>query len=171
MSIKIIVDSTTDLTSSTRNRVTVVPLTVCFGADEYIDGVNLTHKEFYEKLIESDTLPTTSQATPSAFMRALDDVLEPDDSAVIITLSSKLSGTYQSAVIAASDYENVYVVDSSSAAIGASILTEFALQCLEEGMSAAEIAEALEKKKEDVCLIAMLDTLEYLKKAAGFLRP
>ena len=113
MSIKIIVDSTTDLTSSTRNRVTVVPLTVCFGADEYIDGVNLTHKEFYEKLIESDTLPTTSQATPSAFMRALDDVLEPDDSAVIITLSSKLSGTYQSAVIAASDYENVYVVDSS----------------------------------------------------------
>ncbi len=164
MSIKIIVDSTTDLTNSTRNRVTVVPLTVCFGAEEYIDGVNLTHKEFYEKLIESDTLPTTSQATPSAFMKALDDVLKPDDSAVIITLSSKLSGTYQSAVIAASDYENVYVVDSSSAAIGASILTEFALQCLDEGMSAAEIADALEKKKEDICLIAMLDTLEYLKK-------
>ena len=164
MSIKIIVDSTTDLTNSTRNRVTVVPLTVCFGADEYIDGVNLTHKEFYEKLIESDTLPTTSQATPSAFMKALDDVLEQGDSAVIITLSSKLSGTYQSAVIAASDYENVYVVDSSSVAIGTSILTEFALQCLEEGMSAAEIVETLEKKKEDVCLIAMLDTLEYLKK-------
>ena len=94
----------------------------------------------------------------------LDEVLKPDDSAVIITLSSKLSGTYQSAVIAASDYENVYVVDSSSVAIGTSILTEFALQCLEEGMSAAEIAETLEKKKEDVCLIAMLDTLEYLKK-------
>ena len=125
---------------------------------------NTTTMSVYEKLIESDTLPTTSQATPSAFMRALDDVLEPDDSAVIITLSSKLSGTYQSAVIAASDYENVYVVDSSSAAIGASILTEFALQCLDEGMSAAEIADALEKKKEDICLIAMLDTLEYLKK-------
>lgn len=164
MSIKIIVDSTTDLTNNTRNRVTVVPLTVCFGVEEYIDGVNLTHKEFYEKLIESDTLPTTSQAAPAAFIKVLDEVLKPDDSAVIITLSSKLSGTYQSAVIAASDYENVYVVDSSSVAIGTSILTEFALQCLEEGMSAAEIAETLEKKKEDVCLIAMLDTLEYLKK-------
>ncbi len=164
MSIKIIVDSTTDLTNSTRSRVTVVPLTVCFGSDEYIDGVNLTHKEFYEKLIESDTLPTTSQAAPAAFIKVLDEVLEPNDSAVIITLSSKLSGTYQSAVIAASDYENVYVVDSSSVAIGTAILTEFALQCLDEGMSAAEIAEALEQKKEDVCLIAMLDTLEYLKK-------
>jgi len=164
MSIKIIVDSTTDLTDSIKERVTIVPLTVCFGTEEYIDGVNLTHQKFYEKLIESDTLPTTSQASPAAFLDVFENCLMPGDSAVVITLSSKLSGTYQSAVIAAGEYENVYVVDSSSVAIGTAILTEFALNCLDRGLSAKEIAHALDEKKKKVCLIAMLDTLEYLKK-------
>lgn len=164
MSIKIIVDSTADLTASVRERVSIVPLTVLFGEEEYIDGVTLTHQEFYEKLIESDVLPTTSQATPSAFMKVFDEVLSPGDHAIVITLSSKLSGTCQSALIAASDYPDLYVVDSTSVAIGTGILAEYALQCVDQGMSAAEIAAALEEKKKSICVIAMLDTLEYLKK-------
>lgn len=164
MSVKIIVDSTADLTASVRERVSIVPLTVLFGEEEYIDGVTLTHQEFYEKLIESDVLPTTSQATPAVFMNVFEEVLAPEDSAVVITLASKLSGTCQSALIAAADYNAVHVVDSTSVAIGAGILAEYALQCVDQGMSAAEIAAALEEKKKSICVIAMLDTLEYLKK-------
>ncbi len=164
MSVKIIVDSTTDLTDEVRSRVCVVPLTLRFGETEYIDGVTINHTEFYEKLIESDLLPTTSQASPSAFSEVFEKNISGDDSAVVITLSGNLSGTYQSAVIAASDYDNVYVIDSGTVAIGTAILTEFALQCADKGMSATDIAAAVEEKKNSVCVIAMLDTLEYLKK-------
>ena len=164
MSVKIIVDSTTDLLPSIREQVTVVPLTVCFGQEEFTDGVTITHEQFYEKLVECDVLPTTSQASPAAFSRVLSETLAPGDSALILTLSSELSGTYQSAVIAAGEFEKVFVVDSSSVAIGTGILTEYALECVKKGMSAKEIAEEIERKKKDVCVIAMLDTLEYLKK-------
>lgn len=164
MSVKIIVDSTTDLLPSIREQVTVVPLTVCFGQEEFTDGVTITHEQFYEKLVECDVLPTTSQASPAAFIRVLSETLAPGDSALILTLSSELSGTYQSAVIAAGEFEEVFVVDSSSVAIGTGILTEYALKCVKKGMSAKEIAEEIERKKKDVCVIAMLDTLEYLKK-------
>lgn len=164
MSVKIIVDSTTDLLPSIREQVTVVPLTVCFGQEEFTDGVTITHEQFYEKLVECDVLPTTSQASPAAFIRVLSETLAPGDSALILALSSELSGTYQSAVIAAGEFEGVFVVDSSSVAIGTGILTEYALKCVKKGMSAKEIAEEIERKKKDVCVIAMLDTLEYLKK-------
>lgn len=164
MSVKIIVDSTTDLLPSIREQVTVVPLTVCFGQEEFTDGVTITHEQFYEKLVECDVLLTTSQASPATFIRVLSETLAPGDSALILTLSSELSGTYQSAVIAAGEFEEVFVVDSSSVAIGTGILTEYALECVKKGMSAKEIAEEIERKKKDVCVIAMLDTLEYLKK-------
>ncbi len=164
MSVKIIIDSTTDLIESVKEKVEVVPLTIRFGDEEYIDGVTIDHKMFYEKLVESDTIPTTSQATPSAFVPVFDKIKENGDSAVVITLSSKLSGTYQSACLAASDYDNIYVVDSSSVAIGAGILVEYALSLEKEGLSAEEIAKKIEEKKEDIIIVAMLDTLEYLKK-------
>lgn len=164
MSVKIIVDSTADLNESVRDRFAVVPLSIYFGEEEYVDGITITHHQFYEKLIESDVLPTTSQAAPSAFMKVFDEVLGPDDSAVVITISSKLSGTCQSALIAATEYPNVYVVDGNSAAIGTGILAEYALHLVDEGKTAEEIARILDEKKKDICLIAMLDTLEYLKK-------
>lgn len=164
MSIKIITDSTTNLAEGLKDKVITVPLTVCFGSEEFIDGVTIDHKSFYEKLIECDVLPTTSQASPAAFADVYENALAPGDSAVVVTLSSKLSGTYQSAVIAAAEYDNISVVDSCSVAIGTGILIEYALQCVAEGMSAQQTADALEQKKKDVCLIAMLDTLEYLKK-------
>lgn len=164
MRVRIIIDSTTDLAPKLEGQVTIVPLTVRFGTEEYIDGVTITHEEFYNKLVESNVLPTTSQATPAAFEEVFKEVAAAGDSAVVITVASQFSGTCQSARIAAEDYDNIYVVDSGSVTMGAGILTEFALRCACSGMEAAQIAELLEKKKEDICLIALLDTLEYLKK-------
>ena len=163
MATKIIVDSTTDLIPKVKKEVRIVPLTVHFGEEEYIDGVTIDHKMFYEKLVESDVLPKTSQASPAAFMEEFEHVKESGDSAVVITVSSTLSGTYQSAMIAAQEYDNIYVVDSQSVAIGASILAERALQLVKEGFSAKEIAEKLEEEKAKIVMVALLDTLEYLK--------
>lgn len=164
MGIRIIVDSTADLTPEFKDRVHVVPLTLNFDTEEYIDGVTIDHKTFYEKLIESDVLPTTSQATPNAFMKEFDKAKEAGDSAVVITLSSKFSGTYQSATIAATDYENIYIVDSTSAAMGSGILVEMAFRLLDEGKTAKEIVKALEEEKKKIVVVALVDTLEYLKK-------
>lgn len=164
MSVKIIVDSTTDLADSLKEKVTTVPLTVRFGEEEFIDGVTINHKMFYEKLIESDVIPTTSQAAPAAFVPYFDEIKNSGDGAVVIAISSKLSGTYQSACIAAEDYDDIYVVDSSSVTIGAGVLVEYALSLAESGMSAKDIAKKLEEEKDNIIIVAMLDTLEYLKK-------
>ena len=164
MKTRIIVDSTADLMPEYKERVHTVPLTVNFGTEEYIDGVTIEHKTFYEKLIESDVLPTTSQATPDAFMKEFDKVKEAGEAAVVITLASKFSGTYQSATIAAEDYENIYIVDSSSAAMGSGILVELAFRLLDEGKGAEEIAAILEEEKKKIVVVALVDTLEYLKK-------
>ena len=164
MSVRIIADSTADLMPGYQERVHTVPLTVIFGEESFLDGVTIDKKEFYERLVESDVLPTTSQAAPAAFICELDKAKEAGDSAVVITVSSKLSGTYQSAVIAAADYDDVYVVDSGSAAIGSGILVELACRLQDEGLSAAEIAAALNEAKEKLIVVALVDTLEYLKK-------
>ena len=163
--VNIIVDSTADITEDVKERLTVVPLTLRFGDEEYIEGVTIQKKEFYQKLIESDVLPKTSQAVPADFSDIFEKIAAAGESAVVITLSSKLSGTWQSAMIAAREYEDsVYVVDSRNVAIGAAILAKLALRLVDEGMGAREIVERLEKEREKICLIAMLDTLEYLKK-------
>lgn len=163
MKTRIIVDSTADLLPHIRERVHVVPLTVHFGQQEYIDGVTIDHKTFYEKLIETDELPTTSQATPAAFAEAYEQAAQAQQEAVVITVAAGLSGTYQSAVIAAEEYENIHVVDSGSVAIGNSILAELALRYLDEGMGAAEIAARLEENKKKIMVVALVDTLEYLQ--------
>ena len=163
MKTRIIVDSTADLLPEYKERVHVVPLTVHFGDQEYIDGVTIDHKTFYEKLIETDVLPSTSQATPVAFAKQYELAKQAGEAVVAITVSSKLSGTYQSAVIAAEDYENIYIVDSGSAAIGSGILAELALQYLDAGMQAQEIAAKLEEEKEKIVIVALVDTLDYLK--------
>ena len=164
MNVRIITDSTADLIPGTKERVSVVPLTVHFGDEEYIDGVTIDHKTFYEKLIETDVMPTTSQASPAAFDARYAQVRDAGESAVVITISSSLSGTYQSAVIAACEYENIYVVDSGSAAIGTGILVELALQMVQQGLDAKEIASRLEAEKKNILVVALVDTLEYLKR-------
>lgn len=164
MKTRIIVDSTADLTPEYKERVQTVPLTVYFGEQEFIDGVTIDKKAFYEKLIETNVSPTTSQPTPDAFISEFEKVKEAGESAVVITLSSKLSGTYQSAKIAAEEYENIYIVDGMSATVGTGILVELAIRLLDEGKSAKEIAEILEREKEKVLVVALIDTLEYLKR-------
>lgn len=162
MKTRIIVDSTADLPASLVGNVDVVPLTVHFGEEEFVDGVTIDHKTFYEKLVESDALPSTSQATPARFAEVFEK-LEGD--AVVITLASELSGTYQSAVIAAEDYEGrVFVVDSRTAAIGAGILAKYAMELAESDMSAQQIAQELTVQRDKVRVVALLDTLEYLKR-------
>ena len=164
MNVELIVDSTVDVPERVRSRLTVVPLTIHFGQEEFLDGVTMDRHRFYERLVESDVLPTTSQASPAAFDQELRRVRDSGSAAVVLTISSKLSGTYQSACIAAADYDNVYVVDSGTAAIGTGILAEYALTCIDRGMDAAALVRELTEKREDVCVLALVDTLEYLKR-------
>lgn len=165
MNVKIIADSTSDLMPRARKKCGIVPLTVHFGEEEYIDGVTIDHQQFYEKLIESDVLPTTSQPTPEAFAELYRQAVEAGQKVVVITISAKLSGTYQSANIAAMDFPGqVFVVDSKNVAIATSILVERALEKAEAGMEAEEIARFLTEEREKLCLVAMVDTLEYLKR-------
>ena len=164
MSVQIIVDSSVDVAERFRERLHIVPLIIHFGEEELIDGVTINKEQFYRRLVESEQLPFTSQASPVAFQKVYEEVTQAGDSAVVIILASKLSGTYQSACIAAGDFDNIYVVDSQTAAIGAGVLTEYALARAEAGADARELAAELERKREDVCLVALLDTLEYLKR-------
>ena len=165
MGVKIVVDSTADLLPQVAEQMTVVPLTIRFDDTEYVQGVDITNQEFYEKLVESDVLPTTSQATPFQFEEVFQKAVTGGDEVVCITLSQKLSGTYQSAMVAAADFSgSVYVVDSESVAIGAGILAEYALRLVGQGMGAKEIYEELLTARKKVRVLAMLDTLEYLKK-------
>lgn len=165
MSVQIIIDSTVDMAPGLESRVKIVPLTIHFGEKEYVSGVDMDSRRFYEMLVESDTLPTTSQPTPLAFDKVFSEAVNAGDSVVCVTIASKLSGTFQSASIAAADYPGrVFVVDSQSAAIGSGILAQYALELADRGMSAEEIALNLMGKRERVRLLAMVDTLEYLKK-------
>ena len=164
MHTRIIVDSTADLMPEILEQVHVVPLTVQFGEEELIDGVTIDKKTFYEKLVESDVLPTTSQATPEAFIKEFEMVKQAGEQAVVITISSKLSGTYQSAMLAAREYDNIYIIDGNTTAIGSGILVELACKLLHSGMDAKKIAEKLEEEKKKIVVVALVDTLEYLKK-------
>ena len=165
MSVRILVDSTADLTPEIQSQMTVIPLTIHFGDEEYRDGIDMTGHEFYEKLVESDVLPTTSQATPYQFTEAFREAVDAGDQVVAILISSKLSGTYQSACIAAEDFEGqVFVIDSHSVAIGSGILAEYALRLAKQGLTASEITDVILEKRDDVKLVALLDTLEYLKR-------
>ncbi len=162
---KIITDSASDIVDNQREDLLVLPITISFGAEEFRDGENLTHREFYEKLVESDELPVTSQIPPAVFEQAYEEVTNNGEEAIVITMSSKISGTYQSANIGAEDYQGkVFIVDSENASLGQRILVEYALRLKDQGLSVQEILEKLEKEKKNIRLIALLDTLEYLKK-------
>ena len=165
MSVKIIVDSTADLTPEVAQQVKIVPMTILFGDKQYVSGVDIDSKKFYELLVESDVLPTTSQPTPYAFSQVFQEVVDAGDTAVCLTVSSKLSGTYQSASIAAEEFPGkIFVVDTLTVAIGGGILAEYALQLANSGMEAEELARELLAQRQKVRVLALVDTLEYLKK-------
>ena len=164
MSVQIITDSGVDAAARFRERFTIIPLRVSFGDTDYSDGVTLNKEDFYKKLETADVLPKTSQATPPAFEKVFRRMREEGKEAVVITVTSRLSGTYQNACLAAEDYPNIRVVDSRNVAIGSGVLAEYAQQCADRGMGLDELAEHLVKVRDEVCLVASVDTLEYLKK-------
>lgn len=167
MAIRFIIDSAADIIPSEADALGLIhiPLKVMFGEMEYSDAVDLTHKEFYEKLIEGDEFPKTSQINPDTFASVFRKVVDDGDTAVVITLSGKLSGTYQSAMIAAEDFEGkVFVVDSENVCIGERILIQYGLKLRDQGFRASEIAAELDVQKKHIRVLALLDTLEYLKK-------
>lgn len=165
MKVKIVVDSTADLTPAVRERVIVAPLTVHFGDTEYVDGVTITPYEFYQKLSDCAQLPHTSQATPFVFAEAFEQAISEGCEVLALTCSSRLSGTFQSAEIAAGDYPGkVFVVDTRHIAISESIMVEYALRLIDSGMGAEEAARELMAVRDKVRLMAVVDTLEYLQR-------
>ncbi len=163
--IRIVTDSASDIPSGMYPGVTVVPLAVTFGDETYLDGVTLTHQQFYDKLIESDELPTTSMVSPGEFSQVFAEAVEAGEDVVAVVLSSKLSGTYESALLAARQFPGrVYVADTMNATLGERIQVEYALRLRDEGLDAASIARQVEGMRDRVRTIGVLDTLEYLRK-------
>ncbi len=162
--IRIITDSASDIVEKI-DGVTVLPMLINFGEETFEDGVDLSHAAFYDKLTASDTLPTTSQVTPFRFEEAFETAVEAGETVVAITLSSKLSGTFGAATQASAAFpDKVFVVDSESAAMGERALVDVAVRLRDAGLSAKEIAEKLEEAKKRIRLVALVDTLDYLKK-------
>lgn len=167
MSITIITDSTADLTREecAQTGVKVVPLKTIFADGEYLDGVDLTPRQFYQKLAGAKQLPVTSQPSPFMFEQLFRPAVEAGDEVVAILISGQISGTVQSARIAAEAVGGpIHIVDSENTIIGLRLLVFLALHLRREGKSAAEIAACLEKEKKKVRLHALVDTLEYLQK-------
>lgn len=166
MSVRIVIDSASDITLQRADglHLDFMPLKTIFGEEEYLDGITITHKQFYEKLIECGTIPTTSQIPPYEFEKKFKEIREAGDTAVVITLSSLLSGTYQSAVLASDGFEDcIFTVDSLNVSLGLQSLVLYAVRLRDQGMSAKEIAAELERVKNKIVVLAVIDTLEYLK--------
>ena len=164
MSIRIITDSASDMSPAEHPALRVLPLSVTFGTDVYMDGVDIDHQRFYEMLVERDELPKTGQVNPYAFSQTIAEAREAGDEAVIITVGAKLAGTNQSArtALAEAPGGDVFVVDSNNVTLGERVLVEYALRLVDEGRSAAQIAAAVEAVRDRVVVIGLLETLEYL---------
>ena len=165
MAVKLISDSACDIFQSEAKKLNIIilPLKTMIDGVEYLDGVTITTQEFYDKLETCKTLPTTSQLSPAEFEDVFRPIVANGDEAVVITISGKLSGTAQSAAIAAADFPGkVWVVDSESVTIGQKILMMYAVRLRDEGLNGQEIAKRLNCIKSRVCLLARVDTLEYL---------
>ncbi len=168
MSIRIMTDSTSDIGPERAREwgITLVPLKVIFGKDEYLDGVDLPLDAFYEKLQASKQLPTTSQPAPEMFLREFEAARDAGDQVVLLTISSELSGTYQSACLAREmcGYDGIYIVDSRQVTCTILLMARRALALAKEGKTAAEIAAVLEEEKRHYCIYAVIGDLTYLEK-------
>lgn len=168
MKLKIITDNTSDISKefALANDIEVLPLKVIFGDEEFIEGVNMTHEEFYQKLAASDALPTTSQVSPATFQEAFECALNDDSEVLGLFIASTMSGTYQSACIARDmiGSDAIHLIDTETVTFALGLLVEIAVQMRAEGKSAKEIAEYLEVTKKKVRLVAAVGTLDYLQK-------
>ena len=164
---RIITDSASDISQEEAKQlgIQVLPIKTIFGDEEYLDGVTIQHEEYWNRMIETGEIPSTSQIAPFEYEECFEEVAKAGEEALVITISAKLSGCYQSAHIGAEDYaDRIYIVDSQNVTVGERSLVEYAIRLREEGRSAAETAEELDRVKGRIHLIALLDTLEYLKK-------
>ncbi|MCR4788392.1 MAG: DegV family protein [Lachnospiraceae bacterium] len=158
---KIITDSCCDLTKEyiAKHDLTVLPMTISFGEEQFRDGIDIDYDGFYTRLEKE--LPKTSQVGPFDFKEAFK---KADDDILCITVSSNLSGTYQSACIAAEDFDNVCVIDSTQVCIAEGILVEYAVMLKEQGIDFKTVCQKTRDKISDIRVIASVDTLEYLQK-------
>lgn len=166
--IRFIIDSTADFTAEEAETlgITIVPLMVNFGANQYRDGIDLSAEDFFEMLAKAETLPTTSQPSPDVFLQHFNAARDAGDSVICITIAGALSGTYQSAQIAKAEsgYDDIHIVDSCSATLAEGMLLRRALVRRDEGLSAEEIVIDLEEARSHLYLFAVVDTLTYLRK-------
>jgi len=168
MSISIITDSASDISQvdAEKLNVKVLPLHVRFGDEEFLDGVTLSNSEFYNKLIETDICPKTSQISPYDYKEAFEEGLQSNSDVICLTLSSEVSGCYQSACLAKNmldDDEHIHIIDTRQFCISQYILAEYASILASVGKDADFIVDEIERLKEKVHVIAVFDTLEYLK--------
>ena len=165
--VRIITDSTADISPERREElnIDILPLMVNFGEESFIEGVNLTSEEFYEKLKASTELPSTTQINPNRFLEIFEEYTAQGDEVVGIFISTQLSGTCQSAYIAQQMLGNnkVFVIDSLMATFGLRLLVEEAVRMRDAGMSGAEISETILNLVARTRLVAVVGTLKYLK--------
>ncbi|WP_020615352.1 DegV family protein [Paenibacillus daejeonensis] len=169
--IRIVTDSTSDIPQEVREElgIVMVPLKVHFGQEVYLDATTIGTDEFYSKLESSSQLPTTSQPSPNDFMEVYQEILKETPGAQILSfhLSSEMSGTYQSAVLAESLIEeetDITVIDSKSASFGFGMRVVEAARMAREGKSKEEILVRMEWLRDNMKLYFLVDTLEYLQK-------
>ena len=166
MAVRILTDSASDITQTQAAAwgIRVLPLKVRFGEEEYLDGVNLMPRDFYSKLIETDEVPKTSQITPYEYDCEYKAAAEAGDELICFTMSSGVSGCYQSACLAAQAYETgIHVLDTRQFCISEYIIVQRAVQLRDEGKTAAEIIKQIQEEQNDAHVIAVFNTLEYLK--------
>jgi DegV family protein with EDD domain len=169
MTVKIVTDSTSDITSSLAHElgITVVPLTVFFGHESFLDRVDITTDEFYRRLTQENIYPTTTQPAPGVFADVYQKLLKGNDEILTIVLSSKLSGTYRSAVNAVSMVEGkgrIEVIDSSLTAMGLGLSVIQAAKLAAKGKTLKEIGETVKEKLPVTNTIMAFDTLKFLAK-------
>ncbi len=166
MAIRIITDSTSDIPFEQQASlgIEIVPLSVRFGSEEYIDGVTLSKPQFFQKLAECEELPTTAQVNPEKFAQIFRKYGE-DDEIIGIFISGELSGTFQSSVIAKGivNSEKIHLIDSRTVTFGLALLVYEAVRMRDAGHSAAEICEAIQSLTGRLKFYAVVDTLKYLK--------
>ncbi|MGA8522221.1 MAG: DegV family protein [Candidatus Dormiibacterota bacterium] len=165
--IHLVTDSTSDISPSDAQAlgVHIVPLIVRFGDEQYRDGVDIDADQFYAKLARTEVHPTTSQPSPDVFSTLYRTLLaNPDDQVVGLHISAKLSGTLQSATLAAQDFDpgRIHLVDTESVSGGLQLLVRAALDDITAGDSAATVAEKATRRRRKVTILVLLDTLTYL---------
>jgi DegV family protein with EDD domain len=169
MTVKIVTDSLSDISSKLAEElgVTVVPLTVLFGHETYLDRVTITTDEFYRRLTEGSVWPTSTQPTPAAFGQVYTNLAKETDEILVITLSSKLSGTYQSALGAKNLVKNkvhIEVIDSQQVAMGLGLIVIAAAKKARQGAKLDELVDWVKKAILRTHFLVYFDTLKYLAK-------